>query len=94
MATVQRIEEGKIKRDIKYGTKRAYERALGLPDGWIDRFLSGEVDGADNERGPIIIEGEGERLLVAITDGASKLSVTERRAVLALVRGLQQGPDA
>lgn len=90
-ATIQRIENGEIRRDIKPATKRGYERALQLPEGWIDDYVAGRVS---NEQSPVVIESDGQRLLVAIADGVSRLSIEEQRAVLALVHGLQRNPDA
>lgn len=96
-ATIQRIENGEIKTEIAPATKRDLEAALELPAGWIDRYLAGDADEpptGNGEQHPAIIEGEGERILVAITDGVSRLTVAERRAVLALVRGLHKAsPD-
>lgn len=92
-ATVQRIEEGNLKRGIKAATKEDLERALDLPDGWIDKFLATPHEASNEEPDPIIIEGNGERLLVAITEGVSQLPIKERRAVYALVRQLREGTE-
>lgn len=89
-STVQRIEEGKVKTDIKHGTKADLEHALDLGPGWIDDYLAGRLEPRTDDQTPVVIEGNGERLLVAIADGVSQLSLNERKAVLALVRALQE----
>lgn len=96
-ATIARIENGEIKTEIEPATKRALEAALDLTPRWIDGYLAGNLDEppvSNGERQPAVIDGDGERILVAITDGVSKLSIAERKAVLALVRGLRKAsPD-
>jgi len=93
-ATIQRIEEGKVETDVKHATKSDLERALDLPSGWINDFLAGRATATPPAGpAPIVIEGDGERLLVAITEGSSRLSLAERRAVLALIRTMTNGSD-
>src|ERR1700761_360585 len=93
-ATIQRIEEGKVETDAKHATKSDLERALDLPSGWINDSLAGRATATPPAGpAPIVIEGDGERLLVAITEGSSRLSLAERRAVLALIRTMTNGSD-
>lgn len=93
-STIQRIEDGKVKTEIDAATKEDLEKALGLPPSWIDDFLAGRVTATTTaEPEPVVIEGNGERVLVAITAGVAELSLVERKAVLALVRALQGGPE-
>ncbi len=93
-ATQQRIENAEIKTDIDTATKTGLERALQLPPGWINEQLGLPAPTITDGPAALVIEGEGERILVAITDGVSRLSIAERKAVLALVRGLHNAsPD-
>src|SRR6201996_1749333 len=93
-ATIHRIEEGKVETGVKPATKTDRERTLALPSGWINDFLAGRATATPPAGpAPIVIEGDGERLLVAITEGSSRLSLAERRAVLALIRTMTNGSD-
>src|ERR1700761_8677802 len=86
--------EEKVETDVKHATKSDLERALDLPSGWINDFLAGRATATPPAGpAPIVIEGDGERLLVAITEGSSRLSLAERRAVLALIRTMTNGSD-
>lgn len=92
-ATTQRVEEGDIKRGMQPETKEGLEVALELRRGWIDDYLAGRVDESEAAGDVVVEERDGERLLVAITTGVAQLSLEERRAVLALVQGLQKGSN-
>lgn len=81
-ATIQRIEDGKIKTRIEPATKEDLEKALQLERGWIDGYLTRASPGEHVE---IAAESDGERILVQIAEGVSRMSLTERQAVLAVV---------
>jgi transcriptional regulator with XRE-family HTH domain len=90
-ATIMRTEQGRLKRGLSPKTKKLFEQALELPDGWINDFLSRRPEVTGSEGAMVAIDGNGERILVAIAEGVSELSIEERQAVLAVVRALRKG---
>jgi transcriptional regulator with XRE-family HTH domain len=92
-ATTQRIENGEIKTDIDPATKAGLEHALRLPKGWISKQLGIHSPSPIDEPVHVVIEGSGERLLVAITEGASDLSIAEREMVLRVIRAMTKDSD-
>lgn len=90
-AALARIENGETDpATIKPATKTGLEDALRLPRGWIDAYTTG----APLPEAPTVTvasESDGEQVLVGIMQGVARLSAAERRAVLALVRALQDG---
>lgn len=89
-ATLQRIEGGDS-TGLKPATKIGLETALRLPEGWIDAVLAGQSPSLPDEgRIEVVQEAGGERILVAIFNGVTQLSESDRRAVLALVRAMQE----
>lgn len=90
-AALANIENGKTDPvTIKTATKDGLEDALRLPRGWIDAYVSGRPL-PEAPAVAVAAESDGEQVLVGIIEGVARLSSAERKAVLALVKALQNG---
>jgi transcriptional regulator with XRE-family HTH domain len=98
VATQKRVENGLNSADIEVDTQRAFETGLRLPAGWVTDFLAGRVTEETNG-GPadssvtILQTATGARLLVAVTDGVTRLSASERKVITALIEHLDEESD-
>ena len=95
VATQKRVEAGLNSTDIEVDTQRAFETALRLPAGWVTDFLAGRIAAETSDGSVTILQtASGARLLVAVTDGVTRLSPSERKVITALIDALDEESDS